>query len=282
MDGLENPAYPFLIIPKTAWFGPKGTFGWGWTTLGVRMSVVDAFSHLTILVTNLDRSEKFYRDVFGLDLIGRNLVNESSPNSLLGTNTRQRVVLLEVPEVQAIRPNSNTIHHAWYLTPEQFARAQVRLQAAGFDITDSRQQFRAMGENNMDVIDPDGHWFQVQSYGPEAKQVLIEDIESVDCGNVADYPLGSVQTFMKGKFFLVHNADGFVAFSRWCTHMNGLLTWKKEHWHFYCPMHNATYNRKGNCVSFGHKMPPLRRHPVSIGDDGSIVVHPNRILEMSA
>ena len=30
------------------------------------MPVVDGFSHLTVMVTDLDRSEVFYRDVFGL------------------------------------------------------------------------------------------------------------------------------------------------------------------------------------------------------------------------
>jgi Rieske Fe-S protein len=241
-------------------------------------AVVDGFSHLTVMVTDLERSEKFYQDVFGLDLVGRNLVAEDSPNSLLAMNTRQRVVLVQAPTVEAARPNSNTIHHAWLLTPEQFARAQDRLQGLGFDITDSRKQFRALGENTMDVVDPDGHWYQVQSYGPEAKQVIVENVGPIECGHVDDYAVGGVKTFMKGKFFLVRRSDGFVAFSRWCTHMNGLLSWKREHWQFYCPMHNAAYNRDGQCVSFGPHQSPLRRHPVSVADDGAITVRPDEIL----
>jgi Rieske Fe-S protein len=241
-------------------------------------AVVDGFSHLTVLVTDLERSEKFYQDVFGLDLIGRNLVAEDAPNSMLAMNTRQRIVLVQVPAVEATRPNSNTIHHAWLLTSEQFIRAQERLQGLGFDVTDSRKQFRALGENTMDVIDPDGHWYQVQSYGPEAKQVIVENVGPIACGNVADYAVGDVKTFMKGKFFLVRRQNGFVAFSRWCTHMNGLLSWKKEHWQFYCPMHNAAYNRDGQCVSYGPRQTPLRRHPLSIADDGVITVRPDEIL----
>ena len=132
------------------------------------MSLVDGFSHLVVHVTDLDRSEKFYHDVFGLDVVGRDLVSDEGPNSLMAMNTRQRILLVKVDKVVPFRPNSSSIHHAWYLTPEQYDRAQVRLQAQGLDITDSRQEFRALGERSFDVFDPDGHRYQVQSYGPEA------------------------------------------------------------------------------------------------------------------
>src|SRR3954471_13538131 len=103
------------------------------------MALVDGFSHLTVQVTDLDRSETFYRDVFGLEVVGRDLVSEEGPNSLLAMNTRQRVLLVKVAQVTPFRPNSSSIHHAWYLTPEQFDRAEKRLASMGFDITDSRK-----------------------------------------------------------------------------------------------------------------------------------------------
>jgi catechol 2,3-dioxygenase-like lactoylglutathione lyase family enzyme len=53
------------------------------------MAVLDGFSHLVVQVTDLDRSEKFYQEVFGLDLVGRNLLDEEGPNSLLKMNTGQ-------------------------------------------------------------------------------------------------------------------------------------------------------------------------------------------------
>ena len=244
------------------------------------MALVDGFSHLAVKVSDLDRSEKFYHEVFGLDLVGRNLVNEEGPNALLGMNTRQRILLIQVPkeDVVPFRPNSNSIHHAWYLTPEQYERAQKRLSEMGFDITDSRMDFRALGEKRMDVFDPDGHRYQVQAYGPEATQIIVEDVGEVNCGNVNDYAIGDVKVYGKGRFFLVRQDAGFIALSRWCTHMNGLLTWKKEHWNFYCPMHAATYNRDGKCVSYGKTMAPMRMHPLSIAADGTITVSTSKVI----
>lgn len=240
--------------------------------------MIDGFSHIVLHVTDLDRSERFYRDVFGLDVIGRDLVADEGPTSLLGTNTRQRVLLVEMPEVVAIRPNSSSIHHAWLLTIEEMERARKRFTAHGFDIEDSRAQFRAMGENSIDIFDPDGHRFQVQAYGPEATGIICENTGPIACGHIDDFPVGTVKPFVKGKFFLVRLEDGFLAVSRWCTHMNGLLTWKKEHWHFYCPMHGAMFNRKGESLPCSRAAPTLRLHPVSIAADGTITVDPDTAI----
>lgn len=91
------------------------------------MPLNGAFSHLVFEVSDLDRSEAFYRDVIGLDVVGRNLVAENHPNSLLATNTRQRLLLVEVPEVHAPPGPGSPIHHAWLLTVDQFREAQKRL-----------------------------------------------------------------------------------------------------------------------------------------------------------
>ena len=242
------------------------------------MSVVDGFSHLVIHVTDLGRSEAFYRDIIGLDVIGRDLVNEVGPNSLMAMNTRQRILLVEVPEVVAIRPNSSTIHHAWLLTIEEFERAKVRMEKAGYDMEDSRAQFRAMGEYSMDIFDPDGHRYQIQAYGPESTAILCDNTGPINCGHMDDFPVGTVKSFVKGKFFLVRLDDGFLALSRWCTHLNGLLSWKKEHWDFCCPMHGARFDRTGMPRPLSHSCVPLRAHPVTISDDGDVMVDPDTAI----
>lgn len=243
------------------------------------MSEVSGFSHLYIEVTDLDRAEKFYTEILGLDPLGRDLLNEGRPNSTLAFNTRHRFVLVEVDEVEPFRPNSSSIHHALYLTPEQFDATRERMIANGYKVGDNRAQFRAVGERSMDIYDPDGHRYQIQAFGPEGRDYIIENVGTIECGNAADYAVGEVRQFAKGKFFVVRLADGFIAYSRWCTHKNGLLTWQPEHWRFYCPMHGATYNRRGENTSFCMDVAPLRMHPLGIAPDGAITVRPDEVIE---
>lgn len=243
------------------------------------MAVTSGFSHLVVDVTDLDRSEAFYRDVFGMEVVGRNLLNDDRPNSTLAFNTRHRLVLIQVPKVEPFRPNSSSIHHALLLTAEQFDRAEKRMKALGYEIGDNRAQFRAVGDRNIDIFDPDGHRYQIQSFNAQARVFTSENVGEIRCGNVKDYAVGDVKAFVKGRFFVVRHKDGFIALSRWCTHRKGLLTWKPEHWCFYCPMHGATYDRKGENTSYLMKVPPLLAHPLSISPEGVITVRPDEAIE---
>ncbi|MFM2130600.1 MAG: hypothetical protein RL477_2146 [Pseudomonadota bacterium] len=241
---------------------------------------VKGFSHLMLEVSDLGRSEAFYRDVLGFDLIGRNLVSEVGPNSLLAMNTIHRFLLVQVDhEIVPFRPNSSSIHHAIWLTSEQFKAAQERFKAHGYEIGDNRAQFRPRGEYSMDIFDPDGHRYQIQAHTPEATEIILENAGTVAAGNVRDYAVGDVRGFVKGKFFVVRLEDGFIAYSRWCTHKNGLLTWKKEHWNFYCPMHGVTYNRKGENTTYCREVKPMRTHPLAIDAAGNITVRPDEVIE---
>ena len=242
------------------------------------MALIDGFSHLVVQVTDLDRSEKFYQDVLGLDLVGRDLVNEEGPNSLLRMNTGQMLLLVQVPKVEPFRPNTNSIHHAWLLTVEQYKRAQERMKAFGYSIEDSREEFRALGERSMDIFDPDGHRYQVQAHGPEATRIIRPSAGKVNCGSIDDFKIGSVTRFTKAMFFLLHLDEGFMAVSSWCTHRNGQIKWEKEHWRFFCPIHSATYNRTGEFTGHLANVGPLRLHPVTIAQDGSVIVDTSQIL----
>src|SRR5690348_11810397 len=112
------------------------TYG-GHGTKASRPEVIDGFSHLVLEVKELDRSERFYQDVIGLELLGRGLVAEPRPHSVLKLNTGQLIVLTQVDEPVPIRPNSSSIHHAFLLTMEEYRQAQERFKAAGYDIEDS-------------------------------------------------------------------------------------------------------------------------------------------------
>lgn len=231
-----------------------------------------AFSHLVVEVADLDRSEAFYRDVIGLDLLGRNLTADNRPHSLLAMNTRQRVLLVEVGDVPPYPGSGGSIHHGWLLTPEQFALARDRLEAAGYKTgIDPRQNFRAVGEYNMDIHDPDGNRFQIQAFGEEGTDILPSGAGVVDCGKIDDFALGSVTRNGKGRFFLAREEAGFLAISAWCTHKNGITVWQKESWHFYCPFHGAKFDPTGCYV--GHMgCAPMRLHPVNIDETGRVMV----------
>ena len=245
------------------------------------MALNGAFSHLVVECADLEKSEAFYRDVIGLDVVGRNLVADNRPNSLLATNTRQRLLLVETGEVPPYPGSGGSIHHAWLLTIEQFKAARDRLEAVGFSSgIDPRQSFRAVGEYNMDIHDPDGNRFQIQAFGEEGTEILRSGAGTVMMGHMDDFAVGSVTHNRKGRFFLVREDEGFLAVSSWCTHKNGLTIWQKESWHFYCPFHGAKYDRRGCYV--GHMgCQPMRLHPMQIDALGQVVVDTNRFFGRS-
>jgi catechol 2,3-dioxygenase-like lactoylglutathione lyase family enzyme/nitrite reductase/ring-hydroxylating ferredoxin subunit len=242
------------------------------------MALVSGLNHLLVQVTNLDRSEAFYRDVFGLDVVGRNLVNEEGPNSLLRAAGPHLILLVEVAEVTPFRPHSMSIHHALYLREEQYNRAIERRSAAGFDVGDSRAAFRAKGQLSFDVFDPDGHRYQVQSVGKASSEQLKAGVGDFVCGNIQDFAVGSVTHFENEQFYLVREAAGFLALSHWCPHMNGMVRWRESYWSFYCPFHSATFNRLGECTAH-QRYPTMRMHPVSVAKDGQVVVDTDTVIK---
>jgi lactoylglutathione lyase len=243
------------------------------------MALVAGINHLMVQVTDLDKSEAFYRDIFGFDPMGRDLVAEPGRNSLLQTNNGQMVLLVEVETVEPFRPNSMSIHHAFYLTAEQYLAAAERAKAAGYDIGDTRAAFRAKGQWSFDMFDPDGHRYQLQAVGPEGSELLKADKGKVACGRIEDFAIGSVTHFEAAQFFLVRREEGFLALSHWCTHMNGILRWREEHWSFYCPFHAATYDRKGLFTGHQKNYPALRVHPVEISQQGEVLVDTDSLIQ---
>ena len=243
------------------------------------MALYDGFSHLVLPVADLERSEKFYREVFGLDLVGRNLVAEAEPNALLKSDCRQMVVLVETDKVKIERDGANSTHHAWLLkTPEEYHACVARLKAMGFEIEDYRAAFRAAGQYSVDIVDPDGHRFQIQSQGPEATEIKLPKKGKVRCGKARDHAVGSVTLFKEAQFFLLRLEQGFLALSQWCTHQNGLVAWRGNFYDFYCPKHGAVFLRNGESASVVMDLPPLRLHPLAIDDAGEIVVDTDRVV----
>ena len=244
------------------------------------MALYEGFSHLVLPVSDLDRSEKFYREVFGLDLVGRNLVAEAQPNSLLKSDCRQMVVLVQQQDkVKIEREGANSTHHAWLLkTPEEYHACVARLKAMGFEIEDYRAAFRAAGQYSVDLVDPDGHRFQIQSQGPEATEIRVPKKGVVRCGPASKYEPGSVTLFKEEQFFLLRLEQGFLALSQWCTHQNGLVNWRGNFYDFYCMKHGAVFGRTGESCSVIMDLPPMRLHPLRIAESGEVEVDTDRVV----
>jgi catechol 2,3-dioxygenase-like lactoylglutathione lyase family enzyme len=240
---------------------------------------VERFSHFVIDVTDLDRSEAWYSDVIGMEILGRNLLAEEHPHSVLQMNTGQLFVLLKKERVEPRRPGSSSIHHGFLLTPKQYRQAQERLVHYGYDIGDTREQFRARGEYSMDIYDPDDHRYQIQAYGPEAYEIILPGAGIVDCGPAEGYKVGDVKLFKEGNFFLVRLQDGFLALTRWCRHMNGKVVYQKQHWRFWCPFHGMTYDRAGDPLWGRPDVCPLRLNSIRFSSEGHVLVNTDEVID---
>lgn len=242
----------------------------------------ERFSHLMLAVSDVGRSEEWYQEVVGLDLLGRDLTAEERPHSVLRMNTGQLLILVQVPE-EEMRTNlgmSTGVHHAFMTTPNQYRRAITRMEEMGFDLVDYRAQFRAYGEFSINFKDPDGHRLQLQCYGLESTEIMPGD-GIVDCGTEDQYRVGAMKPFKAGNFYLVRRKEGFLAISRWCRHLNGLVAYQPKHWQFWCPLHGATYDRDGINEPFpsNEGKDPLRLHPLTFNAEGHILVDTDRVIE---
>src|SRR5438105_4068761 len=89
------------------------------------------FSHMVLEVGDLQKSEDWYRDVVGLEVLGQGMLAEPRPHSVLKMDSGQLLVLLEVENPEPRRKNSASIHHAFYLTMDQYRAAQERYPTFG-------------------------------------------------------------------------------------------------------------------------------------------------------
>lgn len=236
-------------------------------------------SHLVLGVTNLDRSEAWYQDFFQMDVVGRGLTDEARPHSVLRTNNGQLLVLVQEEQVTAIRPGTLGVHHAFTMTPNQYRRMLERAKARGYDVGVFRADFLAPGEYGLNFEDPDGHGVEIDTNTAEADENVPPGVGVVDCGPAERFDVGDVRISNEGNFFLVRVPEGFLAMTRRCTHMNGLLGYDKDHWRFTCPFHHASFDRRGDPMGGQPGLNALRLNPVSFNSAGHVLVNTDEIIE---
>jgi len=93
-----------------------------------------------------------------------------------------------------------------------------------------------------------------------------------DLGSAGDYPPGSRTLLMQIPAVLIHNNDGYLAFSLVCTHLG--CTVEQKEGEFECPCHGSKYDDKGY-VTRGPANTPLKKLRVEITETGNIILHMN-------
>lgn len=77
-----------------------------------------------------------------------------------------------------------------------------------------------------------------------------------------------------GKFFIVHTEDGVEALYWKCVHLGCTVPWVNGQGRFICPCHGSVYLYNGSRES-GPAARALDAMPVTVNDDGSLVVNTN-------
>lgn len=67
-------------------------------------------------------------------------------------------------------------------------------------------------------------------------------------------------------YVLTDDGRNYVAMSNICTHLGCRVRWIDEEGEFFCPCHNAVFDRDGNVVS-GPPPRPLDRYEVKVEED---------------
>lgn len=75
-------------------------------------------------------------------------------------------------------------------------------------------------------------------------------------------------------YVLTENGRDFVAISNVCTHLGCRVRWVEDESQFYCPCHNAVFDKEGNVVA-GPPPKPLNTYEVKVENDQLFVLGGN-------
>jgi len=234
------------------------------------------FFKMLLEVSDLDRSERFYRDDLGLEPVGRDLwPDEVGPNTTFRTADGAYVVLVQVPEV---RPDGPAQHRNFMLPEPDYYRVYERLRERGWLRPNYRTEMgvRSVGEVTCSLYDPDRHRLQLTAWR-QPYAVPAAGRGKIVAGRIEDFAIGSVTHNREGKFFLVRNAAGFLALNEICTHLQCNVTYQPEHYQYYCYCHNRRFSREGRQIAVDVDVPPLHAYAIELVD-GHVVVDTDRTI----
>ncbi len=221
-------------------------------------------------VSDIDRSERFYRDDLGLRPVGRDLwPADPTPNATFQTADGAYVVLVQAPAVKADGPGQ---HRNFMLPIEDYQRVFERVKERGWIRPNYRTEMgvRSVGEVTCSIFDPDRHRLQLTAWR-EPYSVPASKRGKIIAGRIDDFAIGTVTFNPQGRFYLLRTADGFLALNQVCTHLQCNVTYEPEHYQYYCYCHNRRFNRTGRQLAVHVDVPPLHKYAVELVD-GQVVV----------
>lgn len=127
------------------------------------MSAIDRLVEVVLVVEDLDRSLRFYRDTLGLDVISP----PGAPAAFLRVGAPsdgipQQIVLVPRPS-DAAAPTGRRLHHIGLaVPPDRYAAERARLEALGFQLRGGVHPFMPVDAFYLD--DPDGNEVEIATW----------------------------------------------------------------------------------------------------------------------
>jgi cytochrome b6-f complex iron-sulfur subunit len=99
----------------------------------------------------------------------------------------------------------------------------------------------------------------------------------VAAGSVADYPAGTVQYFLDGRFYVASAEGALVALYQKCPHLGCRVPFCESSGRFECPCHGSVYNVRGEYIQ-GPAPRGMDRFPIKIDGD-RVLVDTGKVVE---
>jgi cytochrome b6-f complex iron-sulfur subunit len=88
----------------------------------------------------------------------------------------------------------------------------------------------------------------------------------VYAGKIGEFPPGSVNHILGGRFYIAHVEGGLIALWQRCTHLGCAVPWAENEKQFHCPCHGSLFDPAG-LVKGGPAPRPLDMFPIVIKGD---------------
>lgn len=236
------------------------------------------FYKLVMQVSDLDRSERFYRDDLGLQFVGRDLWPADGRTATFQTADGAYVVLAQVSEIEDVGLD---VHRNFMMPEEDYFVVYERLKERGWLRPNHRTEMgvRSATEITCSLFDPDRNRLQLTAWR-RPYEVPAAKRGKVVAGRIEDFTVGSVTFMGEGKFFLLRTATGFLALNNVCTHLQCNVVYQPEHYQYYCYCHGRVFDWVGRQVAIEVDVPPLCAYAIEFVD-GQVMVDTDRSIARS-